>query len=1229
MSIAFLTPKGQVIKGSGADSLAPQSATYSIINERFDAEGQLIEFTINDGAVTSLDNTYIYVDKSHYYLPKHRENGPVGYLKKSYFIKLKNDPVKTYYEISVANERNNIWFDNHLAIAAEGDIFHIERVIFDDNLSTYYTYLKQSFKMKFGSSVDYSDYETYPSSINNDLQSPDYNIRDVELKSRLTIEEGNFFEKNFNKIRTSYTLSRGSKRVLYMKMINICFAIYWIRREVLDILAISPINDIETAVKNGTIDQQNGQQYLFLEIDRVIGYLLRDWGFVGVDNARELVPIPEDDYFYEGYHESFTNYSLALDNFYHNLREKDESGLFPSNPPLSSYSYNYPSPYYLGYYNSYSVPLQGEELQKWRSDERIKILKKILPPSALSLLPYNLRLDLIKDFIKGPSTFSQEEEDQCIRIISSFYSVPAEGGQFLEFLLQIGNDNIANFEILEKKFSVGRVMRIAPIVGFFLRTRDYRTNYMYLLYRLWKRSKYNMYYFPDDVNLENNINLQSFFLTAGQGLDYYKDALDTKIGEFTIDYGTVWTGDGVSYSNPEGVKVVKSIVRSYTKPLLKGILINSSIAYNTFYKNSDGEEASPPIVGFPKELTFHLYQPLSIHGLKVDVDLEGNFPEVPYIPAFLWYYSQDYEVMKEMDAALNFVLGVTFDVGLFFITGGTGVIRSFGYLKYITTVGKAFRTGQGGAYVVLILEGLGAGAEVFTLLSSTCTRYYDYMKAKADAGEDTTQYEALHKMFFYLTLLGAGASLTLRSFAINQAKVVKTATYFDTLPSEIIESVNRLVGVEVAQINNFRQDRLAPHQQITSKFDTWSEGKRIAFFNDFKNSSDELLLQINNTDVINNWEKLYAENITDRSLENIIKNNIKTDQIIDYYKAYKVRQTLSSKTTQRRWTFFDDFQGATITQVDEFKNDFQRVNYWEEYRFDPNTANEFNSLNITDKLDIIKEFGGIEQRLFDGFKRSPAKMKEYVGKSTVGRKLLKDNIHFWLKHDLDYNGVQQVKKYLDEAYGTIFKRQKNNTESWITNPQNRPKVIKFLEKGDGWQNGKVFETIAQSYIKQKYLNSNTEVLLGTDIGFFINSGAQINTIVIQELDFLIINNFSNQVEYIGSIKLNRGFSFGKDKNKLCNLWFNLPDTGPELSQYIMGVLKLKGKEFQSVSNAYIIGSDLRSGNPFKELPSQFKNRIKSENEYTNENFIKINTSNLNITTTDIAESAYQSLLKNY
>ncbi|REC63590.1 hypothetical protein DRF65_05720 [Chryseobacterium pennae] len=1225
MSTAFLTPKGQVIKSSGIDRLGKQNATYSLTNMRFDAEGQIVEFTVND-ALPNLDNTYIFTGKNHYYLASQRDDGRQGFLKKSYFISLKNDPVNAYKVIHNINNIDSIWFDNHLELGSTGDIFQIGRLIFDDNLSTYYTFLDQSFKMG-DDTIQYNDYNTYPTVVNGDLQSPKYNVRTVSLKSRLDTEEGHFFEKNFNKIRTSTNLQLSAKKVLYMKMMNICFAIYWIRQEVLDILAMDPIASIEEASKNGTIDQKIGQEYKFQEIDRVIGHLLRDWGFAGLDNTRELIPIPQNDYFYDGYYEAFSNYSSALDNFYHNLREKNEDGLFPLNPPPSNYSFMYPSPYYLGYHNSFTIPLQGAALLKWRSDERLKVLKSILPPSALSLLPYSIREGLIKDFIKNP-VFSQEDEDQCLRIMSSFYSVPEDGESFLNFLLQIGNDNLSNFEILEKKFSVGRIMRIAPIIGFFLQKKDYRTNYIFLIYKLWKRSKYNMYYFSNSMNPENNINTQSFFLTPGQGLDYYNDAVDNRISNLTIEYGTVWQGNSEPYSNQEDIKVVRSIVRSYTDPIIKGIILQSSMSNNTFYTSSDGD-VKPGTVGFPQPLIFHLYQPITLHGLKIDEKLSANFPTVPYIPAFLWYYTRDYQLMKEMDATLNFALGVAFDVGLFFISGGVGIIKSFSYLRYITVIGRAFKAGQGAAYTVLVLEGMGSAAEIFTLLSSTCTRYYDFMKEKADAGEDTTKYEALHKMFFYLTILGAGASLAMKSLAINQAKLVKGASYFDSLPLEVRNSVNSLAGVEVAQIENFRQNRIGAHQEITSKFDLWGEGKKNVFFDDFKNAPDDVLLQMNNADVIANWDKLYTANIIDRNLIEVIKDNVRTNNIINFYQSYKTRQALSALSTQKRLKFLDEFETASITQINEIKGNIYFVDSWKQLRFEPNLIDEFKACSIADKIELCNKFGRLEKKLFDGFRRNSGKITEYISKNAASRKLLEDNKNFWLSNNYRYEYIDSFKDDILDAVD-VFK-----DNDLFLNVVNKVKAEKLLNETAKFQKGNIIEMPMRIYLKDR-LDVNEELMFSVDIVFRKADNSRVLKREMLDIDGLLIDKTSNKIKVPYSAKMDVKKSFkGKgstaytDAQKL-EFFRNLPINIDEAKQFIIGQKQnvwgqvKKGNMLSQIHYIEIRYIDVNNAEQFMSL-QQFKQKLQPT-PYVVGDFTEINPNTFGTTREDLIESLYYRII---
>ncbi|MPT30770.1 MAG: hypothetical protein E2600_03710 [Chryseobacterium sp.] len=157
------------------------------------------------------------------------------------------------------------------------------------------------------------------------------------MADRSNYEEGFFFKKNIQKIKES-GLSDDSKMVLWKKLTSICFAIYWIRKDILEIIAMRTVAEILQATIDGTLKDQNSQQeYYFLEVDQLIGSLLEDWGYVHEDYVKEILPIPDNDNYYGGYYEAFTNYQESLDAFYHNLRNKDEKGLFPERP-LVNYS---------------------------------------------------------------------------------------------------------------------------------------------------------------------------------------------------------------------------------------------------------------------------------------------------------------------------------------------------------------------------------------------------------------------------------------------------------------------------------------------------------------------------------------------------------------------------------------------------------------------------------------------------------------------------------------------------------------------------------------------------------------------------------------------------------------------------------------------------------------------------------------------------------------------------
>ncbi|WP_294266230.1 hypothetical protein [uncultured Chryseobacterium sp.] len=1230
MSLAYLTPKGQVIKAKGVDRFSHSNENYEMTNIRFDSDGSLVEFTI--GIPASIDNTYIFVDKSHYYSASQKKEGKTGYLKLRHFIELKNSPNTIFRKINTRQNIDSMWFDSHLEFATDGDIFNIEKVLVnEDTISTYYTSLKQSFKLNKNYNIDYQDASTYPQSIILDENSLNYNKIEKPHINRLGFEEGNFFKKNFDPILNSTTIQFASKVVLYRKLIQICFAIYWIRKEVLDTIAVKPISEIETAVKNNTIDSQTGQEYNYPLIDRVIGKLLLDWGYKSLADTKLLVPQPDNDYFYEGYYTVFENLEIALANFHHNLREKIESGLFPGNSDSSN---------------------------DFQSYNRIKVLMKILPTSAMSILPYNFREDIIDDYIKGyvnnsikidygdpriptlnkQDPFTNNDQEQCLSIINSFYFVKDDREKFLIYLLNIRDGKDSNFKILMNMFSAARIMRIAPPIGFFLRQKNYRINYIYAIYKIWQKSKYNFFYYPNlNDSIDNSVvNASSYFFTQ-EGAQYFQMD-DKKVTNYTVYFGVTW-------KSVETTDFYDVVLSSYTKRLYSKIEQEGKLVKAEFndylYENKtkpgeDTETVSTAQYTHNKKLEFHLYQPISLKGYQMDPELKPAFPNLHQIPAFIWYYSQDYKDIKEFDAGYNLVLGVAFDVGLFFITGGLGVVSSFRHLRYLTLIGRSFRAtqGAGAIYTAFVLEGLGVGAEAVTISSMVCTRYYDFMVATAPTEDLAKHYEDLNKMFFWITLLAAGASLSFRALAVKQARLVNSAPYFSNLPVEIRDAVSTISGTLSSAVTKFRDTRINNLQEVTTKFDPWSDIKKTAFFEDFGNFTDDALIEINNVDVVSNWEKLHLENIVERKNLAIIKSNNRTDDLKFFYESIDFKKSMSKKTSSVKITFLDEFRNATTVQKNEFKNNFQLANYWERYRFESNITNKFKNLSFDNKIEILKKFGNVEEKLFDGFRKNPDKIAEYLSKSTNGKVLLEDYMYFWLTHNVDYKRIERLAEYfVHPEKGIVGKINKNNKILLFTDPLKKAKAIDYLNSGQNWSLGAVIEVLAEPHLS-KMINSNTDVFLGVDIRFMKANNNPVNKRMVQELDFVVYSNSSNKIDILGSIKPD----FNKHKmkidlKKLFEYIKPIPDSGTELHSFITDVLKIKTyidnpAALAEIQSAKIVYTDLKTNTEVLVTPSIFRQKLPANASLLN-GIMKVHPDVFGSTKSEIVESAYQTLIKKF
>jgi hypothetical protein len=1217
MSIAILTRNNTIIKKNGIDQTSKQT-NYSLDEASFDIDGALFRFKING-------QEFIHIDETNFH------NIDKGSSRSGYCLRSAYENYKTHSYLlgtlitELLQEKN--WFDSHFEPAIQGDVFTTTKLetssLKTENYTKYYFLTEYKFKIK-SLDINFFNEDEYPEAneITNNPALENYSFKLTTEYNRLNKPDGLFFSKNFGDKLATLNIKKDAKQILYKGIIRLCFEIYWAAKDnILDTLAIKSVDNIKSKVieiniANGddpnTLRAKINADLTLSKIDKIIAQLLLDWGLIdGFDvQVRELTPDFDGDEDYAGLYQPFTEYLTAVNNFSRTLLYYNENELF--DPPNTN-----PSTW-----DNPTLTLQ--------SNKRLKYIADVFPPSAISLIA---SFEDIKKIIEGYLTsviLSNSTQDYIIKLIESLAGNPVDGESFLKYLLEKNDGTRTKFEVLlflfDKEYN--GLIKSRTQVGNLIFPFGRREKFCKAILALWRKSNFNPNY--NKGNLQYNPN---FYFT------------DTKVQELGLknEYGnanSLIEIGSIGYNedhlgNEDVYKVINDTRLDYTITPLEGEIMTISMAFYDsviFYENgeyipekSTSEHMSDKI---PIVSKYHIFQPVTLIAYK---EGEPLLTREPVIPAFLFYVSRDIENMKKIEEMVYFAAEVSLNIILFFALGGAGILEQIVYLRYITNIGRAVMAGSAvpAGDVVLVLKGLEGIFEVVSITGITASQYQTYLAQTASSNAERAYREKIARIYFYITLIAAGASIALRWKAHDLAsEAVSNATYYNALPTNVKNFIGELAGYETKLVNSFRQ-RIEGKTEITSVFDNLTPVQRKMFSKEFSNLSDEGLQQLNYPNVVNNWKKLYLESIEDRAIVEVLKDNSKTDTIIDYYESYEIRQKLSSDTDQIRWLFLDEFKSATMTEKLEIKNTL-KIKDWKRIRFDANLKDEFIIQSISNKIKLSEKFGSVEEKLFNLLKKKPYKISEYSNANAVGKKLLEDNKYFWLEHDLNLNQIGRVQKHIDKAYATILKRQKNNAEAWFTSPANKPKVMKFLTDAGSWENGKVFEIMSENYIKDHFLTSNTDIIIGPDIRFYLGNGNPLKTNSIQELDFIIINKSNNLVEHIGSVKMIDGFAFEKDRDKLCKLWFNLPNAGNDLSQYISGTLKLNYKEIQNVTSAKIIGTNLKTGGEFNELPSQFKLRVKPELQYNiDNNFKKVNLNSMGLTKDDIANSAYHSLLNKF
>lgn len=950
METAVLTAKyGSPVRIKG---ISPQinGAAYQILPTGYNIKGELLTFQHN-----GVD--YVYMGEIDFdEWDRKRKDFRTGYCKRTASEDYKR------YENQIENLlKPENWFED-FEFAIQGDLFKNERVEFVENLTNGYKkyFIFGNYEFKITSlDIDFKDINDYPEQ-NLDQNSPQYckiirSDKDVEF-SYSNIEEGNFFTKNFKNKIDSIEISPSAKEVLYEGIVKICFRINRIFLDVLNIIAIESRSDILNFVKNIPFGQ-NVHQYIddaspittnyFTKTDKTIAHLLVDWGYKDLENTKELPLEVNMDQFYDGLYRPFNNYYIALVNFHQNLLHKGELSLFDA--PTSSPS-------------TWDITTLSEQDKK-----RFDYLSIILPSSAISLLSSTERLNLIKNYI-GQKSISSEVESNILKIIHSFYLFPEDGEKFLDFLLEKKDGTRTNFEALFNLFDDHDIQQISPVVGFFAAGKKNRRNFIYGLYEIWKKSKYDFRYIPPNVTpTSEGTNPNAFFQTSEAEKYYQPDGDEKTFASFefgTMDIPPQYPGDS------PGIGTSQHVENNYyvDEKLNDEVVHITKVITNNFHSvNQDGDYIGD-VVGdtesWPAQkehMYLHIYQPVNMSGYRDYEDLKDVLPQDPVIPAFVYYYCEEYDRIKDINAAWSLGIDVSTEILLFFISGGTSVIRNLRYLKYTVEIGKGLRATVATHDAVLVLRGTEAGYEVFTITVAMCFHAMNYIATTSDS----EAAEELAKVFFWLTMLGAGATLYARIKATKAAnRIASNSTLYNAVPDEVKPLIDHLVGSETAAVSTIKANLQTKYPELYNKFIALSnvggvDYQRI-FMQEFSKANPSLLKKMNDFPAaVDNWKNLLSKSIKDRKDINVLIDQERVDTIVLYYTqatSTKMRSTLEGWTPDVRWKFFDKVKTSNANFI-SYKTETALLDAWKNFHTEVKTTVKFDNLIAERQVSFLTDHG--------------------------------------------------------------------------------------------------------------------------------------------------------------------------------------------------------------------------------------------------------------------------------
>jgi len=850
---------------------------------------------------------------------------------------------------------------------------------------------------------------------------------------------------------------------------------------------------------------------------------------------------------------------------------------------------------YLKYISNFYQSAYSNQLliKNAKSESKLYWLAYILSAEALGIMPVHDKIEILKQIAVGgiqeidrigefvrldplyaailPKLNKMNEERFALKVIESISFGLDQNDEFLEKLLFLYQEKAgAKTTLFETLYTGLDDNRLKVYSMGLINDADNRMKFMDLFQKIWLKSKYNPYFSSPTYTkppIFGGVYTESFFLSPN-GIKYFDP--DKAPAILTYEYDV---------SDPNVLDSSFSVSYEYK---MIGVMITVEKVTETirFEQSVNPEGSSNYQTTRKKEFygTYHLFQPVFVIGFKPDLDIK--IPTTIF-PIIYINYMVRYSTLKYIDHGIL----LTAEVALMFT--GIGELESLhylGYLKYISRIGRlnpeelvlSWKAIQGVSDALAFTAGNG---EALTRFIESTTNDIATKEASKKA----------NRFFGYVFFGSITSSIFLKTKVIESA--IGFTTELDHLNAnnifyEINPDLKTLIyglADNDALVISFTRNKivgLPEGKNILGRFNQFENPFKLKFGNDFGQIASEdkfwKVINENNAKHVSNWERLSIKNLSEAKDVKFI--------------------------TQQR-----PVEGILKLAIDEH----------------PQILKNIRLANKDIQNVIFDKFSDIDEPILDLIKANPERMSILSTLKADKIELLRQNDYFWLKCDFELRQILDGQKELLKGFGKI-KKSKPNGISLLTDSSKKGKAIEFLNDGNRWSNGKFFEDVNKE-ILLKEMTLNEDIYISVDIAFYNADGVKISDII-QEVDGLRFNKTSGKIEEIISVKLDKGqHTPGVDNKKVTDYFFNCPDDGLVLKQYIVDKLKLKVKKYDAAVEAKIIYTDLKTGKEISVPPSIFKQRIKGNLDYSSEYFQKIHPETMNITKHDLIESIYQSL----